>query len=122
MVTNTKHLHLHFRNKSYRTDTTKYVEISGSHGDKYEDDYLLGLMIVAVSTCETLVNFYQTTQRNISEQSHLHPQKGICIPRYVLLHKPKGRKEFGQPRNLKPEQAIGLVLEVKKKKKKLTFS
>jgi hypothetical protein len=47
-------------------------EISGSHGDEYEDGCLLGrcvLMIKAVSTSETSVN-YQTTRRNIQEVSH----------------------------------------------------
>jgi hypothetical protein len=29
-------------------------------------------MMVAASTSETLVNFYQATRRNISEDSHLH--------------------------------------------------
>jgi hypothetical protein len=30
------------------------------------------LMMEAVSTSETLVNFYETTQHNIPEDSHLH--------------------------------------------------
>jgi hypothetical protein len=30
------------------------------------------LMMEAVSTSETPVNFYETTQRNIPEDSHLH--------------------------------------------------
>jgi hypothetical protein len=33
---------------------------------------LITLMMEAVSTSETLVNFYQTTERNIPEDSHLH--------------------------------------------------
>jgi hypothetical protein len=32
----------------------------------------IALMIEAVSTSETSVNFYETTRRNISERSHLH--------------------------------------------------
>jgi hypothetical protein len=50
---------------------------------KSEDDCLLGccafnfmaiiaLMMEATSTSETSVNFYQTTRRNIAEDSHLH--------------------------------------------------
>jgi hypothetical protein len=30
------------------------------------------LMMEAVSTCEKSVNFYETTRRNIPEDSHLH--------------------------------------------------
>jgi hypothetical protein len=45
-------------------------DISGSHGGEYEDDRHLGyctiiLMMEAVHTSETLVNFYETTWRNI---------------------------------------------------------
>jgi hypothetical protein len=46
------------------------AEISGSHGDEYV--ICCALMIEAVSTCETSVNFYQTTRRNILEDSCLH--------------------------------------------------
>jgi hypothetical protein len=75
----------------------KEYEISGSHGDKYEDGCLLGcwavmsgrglptfqkcllppssgrfaLMMKAASTPNTLVNRYQTTRRNKPEDSHL---------------------------------------------------
>jgi hypothetical protein len=35
-------------------------------------DLAIALMMEAVSTSETSVNFYQTTQRNIPEDSHLH--------------------------------------------------
>jgi hypothetical protein len=30
------------------------------------------MMMQAASTCETLVNIYQTTRRNIAEDSHLY--------------------------------------------------
>jgi hypothetical protein len=47
-------------------------EISGSHGDEYEDGCLPGwsavyqaLMMEAVRTSETSVNFYKTAWRNI---------------------------------------------------------
>jgi hypothetical protein len=33
--------------------------------------FFLSLMMEAVITCETLVNFYQTTRRNIPDASHL---------------------------------------------------
>jgi hypothetical protein len=32
---------------------------------------IIALMMEAVNTSETLVNFYETTQRNIAEDSHL---------------------------------------------------
>jgi hypothetical protein len=71
-------------------------ETSDSHGGRYEDDCLLGccaiqsdrslqtfqrcllltssgrsLVMEAVSTSETSVNFYHTTQLNIPEDNHL---------------------------------------------------
>jgi hypothetical protein len=61
-------------------DVSKHGEISGSHDGDYEDASLLGrcqvskviaLMMEAVSTFETSVSFYQTTRRNISEDSYL---------------------------------------------------
>jgi hypothetical protein len=36
------------------------------------DESLIALMMEAVSTSETSVNFYQTTRRNIPEDSHIH--------------------------------------------------
>jgi hypothetical protein len=33
---------------------------------------LIALMMEAVSTSETPVNFYETTRRNIPEDNHLH--------------------------------------------------
>jgi hypothetical protein len=56
-------------------------EVSGSHGGEYEDGCLLGccaVMMEAVSTSETLVNFYQTTQRNFPEDSHLQYSSLSC--------------------------------------------
>jgi hypothetical protein len=35
---------------------------------------MFALMMEALSTSETPVSFYQTTRRNISEDSHLHLQ------------------------------------------------
>jgi hypothetical protein len=37
----------------------------------------MGLMIEAVSTSEKSVNFYQTTRRNIPEDSHIHHVPGM---------------------------------------------
>jgi hypothetical protein len=42
------------------------------------------LMMEAVSTSETLVNFYQTTRLNIPENSHLHFDMIFCILISVL--------------------------------------
>jgi hypothetical protein len=59
----------------YSATTHKTSQISGSGGGEHEDDNLLGycaLMMEAVSTYETSVNFYETTQRNIPEGCHLH--------------------------------------------------
>jgi hypothetical protein len=36
----------------------------------------IALMMEAVSTSETLVNLYQTTRRNIPEDSNLHNRRG----------------------------------------------
>jgi hypothetical protein len=35
-------------------------------------EWLIAVMTEAASTCETSVNFYQTTRRNNPEDSHLH--------------------------------------------------
>jgi hypothetical protein len=59
--------------------TAVFSEISGSYGDEYEDDRLLGycavfiaLMMKAVSTFETSASFYETAKRNIPKGCHLH--------------------------------------------------
>jgi hypothetical protein len=64
-----------------RVDRSSTCETSGSHGDEYEDDRLLGCATCearwliaddkAVSAFETPVNFYETTRRNIREDSSL---------------------------------------------------
>jgi hypothetical protein len=38
-------------------------------------EVLFALMMQAVSTSETSANFYQTTRRNILEDSHLHTRR-----------------------------------------------
>jgi hypothetical protein len=51
------------------------MEISGSHGGKYEDDCLLGciiaLMMEAVCTSETSIYFNETTWHYIPDGCHL---------------------------------------------------
>jgi hypothetical protein len=68
------------------------------------DDCLLGcfsLMIEAVSTSETPVNFCHTTRRNIPEDSHLHTRRRKNLKsRRVEMDHPvqvvgKCRREFG---------------------------
>jgi hypothetical protein len=36
---------------------------------------IIALMMAAVSISEMLVNFYETTRRNIPEDSHLHSRR-----------------------------------------------
>jgi hypothetical protein len=38
-------------------------------------DVIIALMMVAVSTSETSVNFYETTRRNVQEDSHLYTHR-----------------------------------------------
>jgi hypothetical protein len=48
-------------------------EISGSHGGEYKDFFWdVVLMMEVASTSETSVNFYQTTRRNIPENSYVY--------------------------------------------------
>jgi hypothetical protein len=48
-------------------------EISGSHGGEYEDDCLLGVLLMeAVNTSETSVNFYESSWRSVPENSRPH--------------------------------------------------
>jgi hypothetical protein len=44
-------------------------EILGSHGGEYEDE--IGLMMEAVSTSETSVNFEESTRHNVTEDNHI---------------------------------------------------
>jgi hypothetical protein len=53
---------------------------------------IIALMMEAVSTYETSVNFYHTTQCNISEDSHLHS----CRHENMKFH---GDNLFGQNYN-----------------------
>jgi hypothetical protein len=47
---------------------------------------LIALMIEAVNTSETSVNFYQTTRRNNPEDSHLHTQRRENLKSHLLLY------------------------------------
>jgi hypothetical protein len=42
-------------------------------------------MMEAESTSETSVNFYQTTRRNIPEDSHLHIRRRLKLKSHVLI-------------------------------------
>jgi hypothetical protein len=42
-------------------------------------DYLVALMMEAVSNSETLVNFYETTRRNIPEDCHLQVVQSLQL-------------------------------------------
>jgi hypothetical protein len=46
---------------------------------RLNDWTLIALMMEAVSTSETSINFYQTTIRNIPEDSHLHTSRRINL-------------------------------------------
>jgi hypothetical protein len=101
-------LHKVHPNRKINSDK-RILEISGYHGGNYEDGCLLGcytvysgrslptsiikaitLMMEAGSTSETLVNFYQTTRCNISEDNHLQenisfqPQE-LTVPTLILM-------------------------------------
>jgi hypothetical protein len=41
----------------------------------HQGEEFIVLMIEAANTSETSVNFYQTTRRNIPEDSHLHTRR-----------------------------------------------
>jgi hypothetical protein len=63
-------IHIHISNMStiYSHDLGK----RRSHGSDYEDECLLGccVMMQAVGTSDTSINFHKTTRRNIQEDSH----------------------------------------------------
>jgi hypothetical protein len=46
---------------------------------------LITLMMEAASTSETSVNFYQTTQRSIPEDSHLHAHSRQKLKSHLIL-------------------------------------
>jgi hypothetical protein len=45
---------------------------------------IIALMMEAASTSETSINFYQTTWRNISEDSHLHTRRRENLKSYKM--------------------------------------
>jgi hypothetical protein len=46
---------------------------------------LIALMMEAASTSETLVNFYQTAQRKIPEEGHLHTRRRENLKSHTLF-------------------------------------
>jgi hypothetical protein len=46
---------------------------------------IISLILEAASTCEILVNFYQTTQQNIPEDSHLHTYRREKLESHNLI-------------------------------------
>jgi hypothetical protein len=50
----------------------------------YRSFRLIALMMEAVSTSETSVNFYQTTGRNAPEDSHLHIRRRENLKSQVI--------------------------------------
>jgi hypothetical protein len=60
----------------------------------YEDDSLPGaLMMEAVSTSETSVNFYVTTRRNTPEGCYLHTRRRESLKSHINYMKPVQRVE-----------------------------
>jgi hypothetical protein len=47
------------------------------------------MMMEAVGTSETSVNFYQTTRRNIPEDSHLHTRRRENLKSHLVQTKPQ---------------------------------
>jgi hypothetical protein len=62
---------------------------------------MIALMMEAVSTSETLVNFYQTTRRNNPEDSHLHTRRRENLKSYRLrvFENRVVRRTFGPEKN-----------------------
>jgi hypothetical protein len=46
---------------------------------------MVTLTMEAASTCETPVNFYQTTRNNISEDSHIHARRRENLKSHLCL-------------------------------------
>jgi hypothetical protein len=72
------HRHCDIPSLKYCKQEKQEGEISGSHSSEYEDDCLLGCCAMypgdiseVLGASEISVNFYQTAQRNIPEDSNL---------------------------------------------------
>jgi hypothetical protein len=63
--------HIYFASKSFAVLREAF---RNAYPDK-EVPRLIVLMMEAASTCETSVNFYQTTWRNNPEDRHLHTRR-----------------------------------------------
>jgi hypothetical protein len=46
---------------------------------------IIALMMEAISTSETYVNFYQNTRRNIPEDSHLHTRRRENLKSHLIF-------------------------------------
>jgi hypothetical protein len=46
---------------------------------------MIALMIEAAGTCETAVNFYQTTRRSGPEHNHLHTRRRDSLRHHLLI-------------------------------------
>jgi hypothetical protein len=83
---------------NYRSGGTYFVrlQVLTEASMKMAVSWVVALMMEAASTCETSINFYQTTQRNNPEDSHLNSRRrenlrshqfSICFVVYHLLLK-----------------------------------
>jgi hypothetical protein len=65
-------------------------------------DSIMALMMEAVSTSETSVNFYQTTRSNITEDTHLHTRRQENLKSHLISApiSPQFDKPEQRPNNL----------------------
>jgi hypothetical protein len=64
----------------------RLVEAYRRYRSAYRLHYQGAVMMEAASTSETSVNFYQTTRRNIPEDSHLHARRREKLKSHIELH------------------------------------
>jgi hypothetical protein len=55
---------------------------------------MIALMMEAASTSETSVNFYQTTRRNIPENSNLHTRHRENLKSHIMCRHDIEREEY----------------------------
>jgi hypothetical protein len=72
---------------------------------------LIALMMEAVRTSETLVNFYETTRRNIPEDSHHHPRRRENLKSHKYFYhnfcvKEKARRTAQETTALKMQMSV----------------
>jgi hypothetical protein len=67
---------LHFLCEGVLSWTKPFMKMAVHHqGNEYARGLLIALMMEAARTSETLVNFYQTTRRYNTEDSHLRTHR-----------------------------------------------